>query len=248
MSNTWVIFKREMMAYFYSPIAYIVGVCVLLLVGINFQIILEVLSQPGSPTEYGPMMWFFNTFFTWLVLLLAPPIITMRLFSDEKRMGTLEGLMTVPLRDIDYVLGKFLSAYVFFILLWVPTFNYVYVLRYFSKEQAPLDLGPIVGGYLGIFLIGMLLIALGCIASASTRNQIIAAIISFSFSAGLLCIGMLAYYDKSNAVKAAIAMTEHLSDFSRGMVDWRRVVFYLSSTALSLFITHRMVQSRHWKT
>src|SRR4051812_38688454 len=108
MSNIWILFKREMMAYFFSPIAYIVAFCMLLLTGVSFNIIVTVLStQPGP---YTPMDWFFNGMFTWIILLLVPPCIAMRLFAEEKKTGILEGIMTAPIRDTEYVLGKFLSA------------------------------------------------------------------------------------------------------------------------------------------
>jgi ABC-2 type transport system permease protein len=249
MRNTWIIFKRELMAYFYSPIAYIVAVCVLLLMGISFFLVVMILTE--SPSDYNASSFFLNGIFMWIVLLLVIPVITMRLFADEKRMGTIESLMTTPLRDIEYVLGKFFAGYLFFLLLWVPTFHYTFLLRYFSNDQTPLDLGPIVGGYVGLFLIGMLLVAVGCLASALTRNQIISAVVGFTLSCILFFSGLLFFLrpaDQSRNFFESFSMLAHMQEMSRGLINWRYVVFYFSGTALFLFITHRVIQSRQWKS
>lgn len=248
MKNIWILFKREMMAYFFSPIAYLVGVCVSAIMGMGFYIIVTMLSE--GPSDYNPIMWFFNGLFTWIVLLLVPPVITMRLFAEEKRSGTIETLMTTPLKDIEYVLAKFLSGYVFFLLLWVPTFNYIFVLRHFANDTTPLDLGPLIGGYIGLFLIGMLFVAIGCMASASTRNQIIAAVLAFAMICALFFGGIFFFShaaDKSRSLFEYFSMIEHMQEMSRGLIEWKRVVFYLSGVVFFLFVTHRMVQSRRWK-
>ncbi|NUN92982.1 MAG: ABC transporter permease [Verrucomicrobiae bacterium] len=249
MRNVWILFKREMLAYFCSPIAYIVGVCVLGLTGISFNMIVTILSE--SPSDFTPLMWFFNGMFTWIILLVVPPVITMRLFADEKRAGTIETLMTAPLRDIEYVAAKFLSGLVFYSLLWLPTLSYVWVLRHFSQDKTPLDLGPVVGGYLGLFLMGMLLVALGCVASASTRNQIIAAVLAFAMGCALFFTGIYFYLNAAGQNREffeSFSMLAHMQDFSRGVIEWKRPVFYLTFTGFLLFVTHRIVQARQWKT
>lgn len=249
MRNIWIIFKREMMAYFLSPIAYIVGACVLAIMGINFHLIVTFLSD--GPSDYNPSTWFFNGIFTWIVLLVVPPVITMQLFADEKKTGMVETMMTAPLKDIEYVLAKFLSGFIFFIVLWVPTFNSIFVLRYFSKDHAPLDPGPLMGGYIGLFLMGMLFIAIGCMASASTRNQIIAAVISFTISCSLFFLGIFFFShvaDRNRDFFEYFSMIEHMRNMSRGIIELKRVAFYLSGVVFFLFVTHRIIQSRHWKS
>lgn len=249
MRNIWIIFKREMMAYFFSPIAYIVAAAFLFVMGISFSVILGILSESSS--DFRPMDFFFNGMFTWIALLVVSPVITMRLFADEKRTGTIESLMTAPLRDIEYVLGKFLSAYAFFVLLWAPTANAIFVLRHFSKDHTALDFGAILGGYLGLALVGMVFIAIGCMASACTRNQIVAAVVAFSLTCALFLAGMSFYLniaEKHREFCESISIIVHMQEFSRGGVDWRRVVFYLTSTGFLLFVTHRIVQSRQWRS
>jgi ABC-2 type transport system permease protein len=244
MRNVAILFKREMLAFFCSPIAYIVGVCVLGLTGIGFFSALDFIFD--NPSEYAPMMWFFNGLFTWIVLLMVPPVITMRLFADEKRTGTIEALMTTPLRDAEYVAAKFLSGLFFFCVLWLPTLAYVWVLRHFSNDRTPLEIGPVAGGYLGLLLVGMLLVAIGCMASASTRNQIIAAVFSFALGLGLFIAGFLFY--RNEALFESLSLYAHLMEISRGVVVWPRLAFYLTGTAFFLFVTHRIVQARQWKT
>ena len=249
MKNTWILFKREMMAYFFSPIAYIVGICALLVMGINFSFAVNMLLEGRG--EYSPMAIFFNIFFTWIILLAVVPVLTMRLFSDEKKTGTIEALMTTPVRDIEYVFAKFLSGYFFFVIIWVPTFNYVFALRYFTKDITALDMGPILGGYIDIFLVGMLFTAMGCMASASTRNQIIAAVLAFALIFGLFLFGILYYFNLADQYREffeTFCVYQHMMEFSRGLIEWKRIVFYLTGTAFFLFITHRMVQSRQWKS
>ncbi|MBI4023502.1 MAG: ABC transporter permease subunit [Verrucomicrobia bacterium] len=248
MRNIWILFKREMMSYFFSPIAYIVGVAVLLIMGGSFYFITYILSrQPGD--NYTASQWFFNGFFFWIVMLVVPPVISMRLFADEQKSGTIETLMTAPLRDWEYVLAKFFGACVFFIVLWSPTSLYVFVLRHFSRDTTPLDLGPVVGGYIGVLLVAMLLISIGCMASASTRNQIIAAIIAFAIGGSLFLVGFGFFYtsDKYKEFFDYISMLGHMLEMSRGVLEWKRVIFYLSSSFFFLYLAHCMVQSRRWK-
>lgn len=248
MKNIWILFKREMMTYFFSPIAYIVGCCFLGIIGISFCVVVGILSESSS--EYTAIAFFFNGIFSWITLLAVAPVITMRLFADEKKTGTIETLMTTPLRNSEYVLAKFLSGYAFFLILWAPTVNCIFVLRYFANDHTPLDIGSIVGGYLGISLIGMLFIAIGCMASACTRNQIIAAVLTLALTFGLFLAGIGFYYvsDKHRDFFESISMLAHLSQMSRGVVEWQRIVFYLSGASFFLFITHRIVQSREWKS
>jgi ABC-2 type transport system permease protein len=249
MRNIWILFKREMMAYFFSPIAYIVSVSLLLSWGASFLILIDVLKE-NPQSDFSITTFMFNGMFMWIVIIGIVSVITMRLFADEKRSGTIEALMTTPLRDIEYVLAKFFSAYVFFVLLWLPTANCIFVLRYFSKDTTPLDLGSIVGGYLGFFLIGMLLISIGSVASACTRNQIIAAVISFSANCILFFLGILIFYaaDKHRAILESFSMIAHMQEMSTGLIQWPRVVFYLSTSIFFLFVTQHIVQSRRWRS
>jgi ABC-2 type transport system permease protein len=248
MRNTWIIFKREMMAYFFSPIAYLMGMGTLLPTGFSFYAIVRILNQEPGP--YTPSDWFFNGMFTWIILLFVVPVITMRLFSEEKKTGILEGIMTAPVTDTEYVLGKYFSAMVFYVVMWAPTFSYIFILRHFAKDSTPLDLGPTIGGYIGLFLFGVLLNAIGCFASALTRNQIIAAIVTFAFILAFFLTGIFFYFNSSGTdrnIFEYVSMLTHAQELTRGVLDWKRVVFYFSGAFFFLFLTHRVIQSRQWK-
>jgi len=248
MRNIWIIFKKELMGFFLSPIGYIVAVSFLLITGISFYMVVVILSE--SVSDFQPVQVFLGGFFSWICLLVLTPVMTMRLFAAEKQTGAIESLMTTPLRDLEYVLAKFLSAYFFFTLLWLLTLNCIFVLRYITKDSTPLDTGAIAGGYLGLLMIGALLVSVGCMASALTRNQIIAGVITFAITGGLFFLGLLYYMhvaDKHREVFEAISMLAHMQEMATGIIDWRRVVFYLSGTVFFLFLTHRIVQARHWK-
>jgi ABC-2 type transport system permease protein len=248
MRIAWILFRKELMSFFLSPVAYIVAVCVLFLNGCNVSQITSILNH--EPSDYSVFQIFFLGIPTWLIVFMVPPIITMRLFADEKRMGTIECLMTAPVRDWEYVMGKYLPALAFYLLLWLPTINMVFVLRHFAQDKTPLDPGPIIGGYLGILLTGMLFIAIGCMTSACTRNQIIAAVLSFAIGTGIFFAGLLFFYyssDRYREVFQYFSLYAHVEELCRGAFVWERLVFYLTGTFFFLFMTHRIVQARQWK-
>jgi len=248
MKNTWILFRKEMMGYFFSPIAYIVGVCFLLVMGSGFYMISDLLTR--QPSEFSASYWFFNWPISWFAILIMIPIVTMRLFADEKRTGTIETLMTAPVRDWEYVLAKFAGGFIFYLMLWAPTLLYLFVLRHFSSDTTPIDWGSMLGSYLGIFLIGMLLVSMGCMASACTRNQIIAAILGFAMGCSLFYGGFYFYINAAEATRdffEYFSMLDHMQKLSRGVLEWERAVFYLTSSFFFLFVTHRIVQARQWK-
>ncbi|MDD2706430.1 MAG: ABC transporter permease [Verrucomicrobiae bacterium] len=249
MSAVWILFRKEMMSYFYSPIAYIIGVCVLFLNGVNVTQIVKWLSQ--QPSDYSVFQVMFAGFFTWIVFLIVPPVLTMRLFADEKRMGTIESLMTTPLRDWEYVMAKFLSALCLYMMLWLPTVNIVFVLRHFAHDTAALELGPLFGGYLGVLMTGMLFLSVGCMASACTRNQVVAAVITFAINTAIFFVGLLFFMDAAGKLREVfeyVSLYGHMDELCRGVLDWRRPFFYLTSAAFFLVMTQRIVQSRQWKS
>ncbi|HEY8240853.1 MAG TPA: ABC transporter permease, partial [Kiritimatiellia bacterium] len=169
---------------------------------------------------------------------------------EEKRSGTFETLLTAPVGDTAVVLAKYAGAVGFYIILWVPTLAYAFILREFSSVMAPIDLGPMFCGYLGALLVGLLFLAIGLFCSAVTSNQIIAAIMAFSLMGLLFFAGLLPYVahdELLRKVAAHISSYEHMYEFSRGTIDTRAVVFYLTGTALMLFATIRVVEARKWK-
>ena len=135
---------------------------------------------------------FFRTFFFWLIVLLAAPVITMRLFALEKSTGTFETLMTTPVGDLQVVAAKFTAALIFYMVMWLPLLACLFIVRHFTNQPGALDAGTVGGMYLGIFLVGCLFLSLGCLASALSRSQMVAAMISFVLGVSLFSLGFLA--------------------------------------------------------
>jgi ABC-2 type transport system permease protein len=243
--------NREIRAYFLSPVAWVVLFFFLLLTGFNFYAGVAALNR--GPSEVTVVEAFFNTIFFWFGFVLIFPLITMRLFSEEYKMGTIEPLMTAPVRDSQVVLAKYCGALVFYVVLWLPSLLYFLVFTWVTRLQAAGAAGPFIGAYAMLLLIGMFYLSIGCLASALTRNQIIAAVMSFSaitllFFTGLLTFFILSITPALREMTAYFSALEHMSEASRGFFDTRPVVFYLSLTFFVLFLTFHVFQSRRWRS
>lgn len=250
MSTFLTLLKREIRAYFYSPIAYVVLCFFLLLTGFTFYAAVALL-QRGSG-EVTVVEAFFNTVLFWYGFVLIFPLITMRVFAEEFKLGTIETLMTAPVRDGQVVLAKFFGALLFYILLWIPSLGYFYLFQVIAKSQAAAASGAYWGSYLLLLLLGMFYISIGCLASALTRNQIVAAVISFCtitllFFGGLLSFIIINVTPLLRDLVGYFSAIEHMSQFSKGVIDTRPIVFYLSMTIFMLVLTYHVFQSRKWK-
>jgi ABC-2 type transport system permease protein len=186
-----------------------------------------------------------------LILLLIVPVITMRLFALEKFSGTFETLMTTPVTEVQVVAAKFTAAMVFYMMTWLPLLGCIFLLGHYASDPTGLDAGVVGTTFLGIFLLGCLFVSLGCFASSLTRSQVAAAMISVALSVGLFLISFIA-----PAVPGAgwqsqalswFALPAQMHDFSRGVLDTRPVMLYVTLTLLFLFLTLRVVESRRWK-
>jgi len=238
----FAIVGREWRAYFLSPLAYVVLAAFLLMNGFIFTVIVNFLNSPQAPKGQALILLFSNTYF-WIFNLFVVPIIAMRLFAEERKSGTLEMLLTSPVSEGTVVLGKFLGALGFFLTLWLPTLAYVAILRW----QTPIDLGPVGAAYFAVALMGAYFLSVGMFASTLTKNQIVAAIFAFAmliviFSGGLL---QSAVNDpEKREFFAYFNVWEHMEDFARGVVDTRRVVYYVSATIFFLFLTTVSVSAK----
>lgn len=242
--------RRELGGYFVSWTGYIVISVVVFLLGLCFAILLQALN--AEKTEQPLMELFYSSYFFWMILLPAAPVITMRSFAHEKFSGTFETLMTAPVSDLQVVLAKFTSSMIFYLLVWSPLLACVFVVRHFSNDPAAVDVGTLGSTFVGILLLGGLYMSLGCFASSLTRSQIVAAMFSFALGISLFLLSFLsaALTGRSDwLVKlfSHMSLIEHMKDFSRGVVDVRPVVFYVSLTVLFLFLTLKSVESRRWK-
>src|SRR3954468_2647484 len=250
MRKFFVLLLREVRSYFYSPIAYIVLVFFLLVSGVDFYFQLAFMNQ--RQVQYSVQEAFFNSVFFWFAFVLIFPLITMRLFSEEFKMGTIEPLVTAPVRDWQIVLSKFFGAVVFYVILWIPTLLYFAIFQKITHQPAAGSPGAYWGSYLMLLLLGMFYLSVGCLASVLTRNQIIAAVISFCaitllFFLGLIQFILLDVSSETRDLLGYFSAIEHMGTFSRGVIDTRPIVLYLSMTIVMLVLTHQAFQSRKWR-
>ncbi|MFV2072714.1 MAG: ABC transporter permease [Thermoanaerobaculales bacterium] len=247
MRKLGAIIRRELVAYFSSPLAYVVMTAFLLMQGYIFYLLVSFLNNPQTPSMTPLRLFFGGTIFFWLFLLFVVPVITMRLLAEERRSGTIEVLLTSPVTEALVVVGKFTAALVFYVALWLPTVIYVLVLQRHSE----IDMGPVLAGYLGVLLLGFLFLAVGTFTSTLTDNQLIAAIIAFAAMVGLFSIGLVEQLlTSSSAFKAAFGymnLWTQMDDFAKGIVDTRHVVYQLSVGVLFLFLAAKSLEVKKWR-
>src|SRR5207302_9206858 len=176
MRKFYTLLAREIRGYFHSPIAYIVLVFFLLVSGVDFYFQVSFMNR--KPASYTVQEAFFNSIFFWFAFVLIFPLITMRLFAEEFKLGTIEPLMTAPVRDLQVVLAKFFGALVFYIVLWIPTLLYFWIFQKITHEPAANSIGAYWGSYLMLLLLGMFYLSVGSLASVVTNNQMVASIVS----------------------------------------------------------------------
>jgi len=236
MRNVLAITRREIVAYFSSPIAYVVLAAFLGVIGYFFPLILYYSQQATMEFLLGDMAF---------VLLLITPLLTMRLLAEEQRMGTLELLLTSPVRDWELVAGKFLASLTFLVILLILSLYCPLILFMVGNP----DPGPILTGYIGALLLGGSLLALGLLLSSLTQNQIVAAVISLVLMILLWLMSALAgaVEPPLSDILSSVAVFEHFNGFVKGLLSLKDVVFYLSLMALALFLTTRAVETRRWR-
>lgn len=243
MRNIWIIAKREFKQYFISPIAYAVMFLVLLVLGLIFYANFYAASLqqyvPDIRMVLSPMV---------TILLFTTPAITMRLLAEEQKSGTLEILMTKPIRDWELATGKWLGAMLFFTVLLVLTWVYPLILTFMVKPG--LDIGSIVAGYLGIFLMVGFFVAVGVFASSLFANQIAV----FFATLGILLVFWLidypgqAFGGAAGSVMQYLGMTGHyFNSFYAGVLELKDLIYFISMSALALFMGSASIESRRWR-
>ena len=239
------LWKREVESFFQTSVAYLAGAVFLLVTGFSFWMLVTPLAQ-GS-TDGGMATILFGSLWFWLSMAVAVPALTMRLFAEERRTGTLEALLTTPVSETQIVLAKFAGAATLLGLLWAPTLSYVFVLRLCGAQMPPIDWGSIATGYLGTALLGGFLLSTGLLCSLLTRHQAAAAIACLSAMGILVALGLLPFYSHLAPLHHLLRLFSaplHMADFSTGLIDSRTVVWYLSATTLLLFISIRILEAR----
>lgn len=246
MLNMYRIFRKELGTYFNSPQAYIFLVVFLI---ISPALFFFLASDGFFKSNIASMNGFF-VYLPWLFLFFCPAI-TMRVWSEEKRSGTEELLMTMPVRDWETVLGKYFSALFLLICALVLTFPIAFVVSHFADSSTPVDFGPIIGGYVGGFLMGASILAIGCWASSITVNQIVAFIVTCVVTFCLIIISLPRLADMVPAkvynVVTQFGLMTHFVSLYRGVIDAKDVVYYLAVIFFFLFLNVRIIESRKWK-
>ena len=250
MTALAAIYRRELAAYFYAPIAYVVGVLFLVLQGLSFWAVVEVLSDPGRPAGYGAVLGthFGGTPLYWAVLFAVVAVIAMRLVADEKRQGTWESLLTAPVSEDVVLAAKWLAACTFYAILWLPTVAYVFVLNVYAPGSGGVDGGPIASAYLGVALSGSAFLAIGLAASCATANQIIAAAATFALLWGLLLVGQIPDIlgIEQTGLWQLIDLRGHMSWFARGELRLESIVLFVSLGATGFAAANRLATARRF--
>lgn len=250
MRTLWHLWKREVASAFQTPMAWVILFFLLLVTGFNFYAGVTMLNH--GPSEVTVVESFFNTVFFWFPFLLLFPILTMRLYAEEYRSGTVETLMTAPVRDSQVVVSKFLGVLFLYCVLWIPTALYFVIFQLYTRHDAAGAAGAYAGSYLLLLLIGMFFLSLGGLFSSTTRHQMTAAVMTFASVALFFMTGLLSFLSGHvgpfmQALSVTISPIEQMTQFSRGIIDTRTIVWYLVMTALCLFLTLHAFQSRRWR-
>jgi ABC-2 type transport system permease protein len=237
MRNVWTITKRELYAYFGSFIAYGIIAAFLAVEGFLFYLFLYYAGLYGQPMAMSDMMgsgWFY--FF----LILYAAVLTMRLLADEQRSGTLELVLTAPVRDWELIVGKYLAALaVYAVTLFISLYQLIIL-----KLVGDPEIGVTLSGYLGLFLGGAAMLALGTLASTFTSNQAIAAIVCIGFG---LVLWLIEFARPLGEIVTQLAFFTHFQGFMDGLIDTQHIVYYLSLIAASLFLATQTLQARRWR-
>ena len=245
MTPFFHLWRREMGSYFRTSIAYVVGVCFLLVTGFSFWMLAAGLARGSTDGDMAGTL--FGSPWFWLDMLIVTPLLTMRLFAEERRMDTLESLLSAPVTETSVVLAKFAGAYSAFLLLWIPTLAYASILKHCGAQLPPIDWGPIASGYLGTALVGAFFLSVGLMGSLLTRHQIVAAMACLGALGILLSGGLLPFYshvEKVRQISSFFSAPVHMLDFAAGTIDTRAIVWYLSATVLLLFLSIRILEAR----
>lgn len=250
MRAYWTLVRRELGAHFFSWTGYVIIAAVVFLIGFSFASLLKGLNGMATPVPVTQL--FYQTPFFWFILIVVPPLITMRSFAHEKSSGTYETLMTTPVNETQVVLAKFTGALLFHLISWLPLLGCLMAIHSYSATGSSMDAGAVGATFLGILLLGALYTAMGVFASAITRSQVIAAMLSLALGLVLFMLSFLGATLPADAgwvteLVSYVTLMEHMRDLSQGIVDTRPIIFYVTMTGLFLVLTWKAVESRRWK-
>jgi len=252
MNNVIAIAHKELKSYFSTPIAYIIIGFFLLPFGVFFYLYLrEFLKQSMGAGQFGGALNINQQVIRYVlqnasvIILFIMPMITMRTYSEEKRSGTIELLLTSPVTDAEIILGKFLGALGLYVVMLAVTLVYMAILFIYGNPEWK----PLLAAYLGLLLMGGAFIALGLMISSTTNNQIVAGVISFVV---FLLLWIVGWFGDSagpwmGPLTSWLSITEHFDDFSKGIIDTKHVLYYVSLITFGLFLTAKSVDTERWR-
>jgi len=250
--NILAIANKELRSYFSSPIAYIIIGFFLLPFGVFYYLYLaSFVKQSMQQAQFGGAMNVNQNVIRYVlqnasvIILFIMPMITMRTYSEEKRSGTIELLLTSPVTDVEIILGKFFGALGLYAALLAVTLPHMGILFLYGNPEWR----PVAAGYLGLLLMGGAFVSLGLLISSTTNNQIVAGIVTFVVFLLLWIVGWFA--DTAGPtigpITSWLSITEHFDDFSKGIIDTKHVLYYLSLITFGLFLTAKSVDTERWR-
>jgi|TARA_B100000927_G_scaffold7721_1_gene6170 ABC-2 type transport system permease protein len=250
MRTFFIIFIKELRAFFFSPLAWTVMALFTFLNGWLFASMVNAMQMRVSSRSL--VYNFFDSGWFWMGFFILFPLITMRLFAEEKKMGTIEGLLTAPVRTTDVLLGKYFAALVGFLVIVTPMYLFFFLFQAITGEEAAFQGGALWGVGLGIVIVGIFNVALGTLASALTANQLIAAMLTYVFAMLHYFLGFL---HKFGVVPGSawtggmtyFSTTEHMHALSGGLIDSGPIIYYVSFSVLLLAIAYHVLESRKWR-
>ncbi len=244
MNAFFAVLRRELFQFFLTPLAWVLGTAFLLLQGMHFYVLVDHFSRQRAFDGDTPIHAFFGeTVVLYVILFLVLPAMTMRSFSEERRSGTVETLLTAPIRPVALVLAKYLATLIVYVALFTPTVLYLFIVG----RTGTVDWGAVRASYFGVFLIGAMHLAIGIFMSALAKSQFVAFVTTAMIVLGQFVLG-LSEIDATRGsltqrIASHVSIWVHMNDFASGVVDSRHVVFTLSFAALALFLTTRAVES-----
>jgi ABC-2 type transport system permease protein len=244
----WPIYKRELFAFFVTPLAWVLILVFLFIQGLHFFLLVDhYAGEANISSDEGPLQAFFGqTTILYLILFLLIPPMTMRLFAEERRAGTIETLMTAPVSSVAVVLAKYAAVVTTYVAMWAPTTLYLVILR----RTGELDWHVAASSYLGVLLVGAGYLSLGVLASALTKSQFLSLVLTALVVLGLFIAGIGEFVTREgtvlHSVCSHVSVWSHMADFANGIVDSRRLVFYGTMIVLPLYVTTRAVEAWRW--
>jgi len=253
MRNVMAIAERELRSYFASPMAYVIIGFFLLPFGVFFFLYLNMFVRNsmqmgqfgGGSQNVNQQVIRYVLQNASVIILFIMPMITMRTYAEEKRSGTIELLLTSPVSDVEIILGKFFGALGLYVAMLAVTLLYIGILFVYGSPEWK----PIISAYLGLLLMGAAFVSIGLLISSTTNNQIVAGVVTFVVFLLFWIIGWFA--DSAGPtigpITSYLSITEHFDDFSKGVIDTKHVIYYLSLITFGLFLTAKSVDTERWR-